>query len=471
MAERPASLSSPLPRTRGVPPLAALTFIVVVLLVFNLSNWRMMRLLEESKEEDLGRRLRSVSSLITQNLAVPEIPAILRNLNLQGPDEQSATLDAYPDSPEYESLAARLARSKAGSGLAQVLLLTPAGNVVADSNYRFLTGEPLPFAIDSQFLQEAVKGNRATTPLYAWEGEHFQRDYQPLIDDTGTTIGVVMGSISADYLASMQQVRSQVLRLWLLSSIFLVLLGVWLYRTFRYVANLERRALQKVRIEAMGALAGGVAHELRNPLAIIRALAEEVEADQPALNRSTENARDIIAETQRLSDLISHFLSLSRSPEPSEGHRIELNEEVERVVQLMRKSAPETIQFITDLPAERLAVNGDDRAVRQLLLNLMVNARVAFGDKTGLVEITLRERRHMAELRIKDTGPGITKKDLSRVFEPFYTTRATGTGLGLAISRGIAENLGGQLILESLPGKGTPAVVLVPLAGAEPGTR
>jgi len=460
-----ADLNLHLPRARRLPPLAALTFIVLVLLVVNIANWRMMRLLERSKEEDLARRLRSVSHIVTDSIALPEPPGILYTLQQSDPADQAAILDAYPDSEAYENLAARLARLKVNSGLAQVLLMTPAGNVVADSNYRFLAGEPLPFVIDSQYLQDALKGKRASTPLYAWEGEHFQRDYQPMVDDNGTTLGVVMSSISADYLASMQQVRSQVLRLWMLSSVFLLILGFWLYRMFQYVVRLERRALQKVRVEAMGALAGGVAHELRNPLAIIRALAEEIDADQPGSNRSAENAKDIVDETQRLSELITHFLSLSRPPETSEGHRINLNQEVERVVQLMRKSAPEQIEFVLDLPAQTLAVQGDDRAIRQLVLNLLLNAREAIGEKPGRIEISLKERRRDAELRIQDTGPGISRKDINRVFEPFYTTRPTGTGLGLAISKGIVENLGGELKLESNSGRGTTAVVIMPLRG------
>lgn len=424
----------------------------------------MMRLLETSKEEDLIRRVRSVTQVAAQSLSWPDLPEVLLSTAGASPEEQAESLYAFPDSEEYENLAQRLAGLKAGSGLAQILLLTPSGYVVADSNFRFLTGEPLPFAIDMQYLQLALQGKAASTPLYAWEGEHFQRDYQSLVDDAGTTVGVVMGSISADYLESLSKVRTQVLRLWALSSVFLVLLGVWLYRMFRYMTRLERRALQKVRVEAMGALAGGMAHELRNPLAIIRALAEEIEADQPAVNRSTENSRDIIVETQRLGDLVTHFLSLSRSPEAGESQLLDLNDEIEKVVQLVRKSLPPGILFSTDLPSEHLHIYGDGRAVRQLLLNLLLNAGEALIDDTGTVEISLRERRGNAELRIRDNGPGISRKELSRVFEPFYTTKNTGTGLGLAISRGIAENLGGELVLESARGRGTVAAVTLPLA-------
>lgn len=459
-----AGLSLPLPKSRKIPPLAAITFILAVLLVFNFSNWRMLRLLEHSKEEDLGRRLRSVSRVIIDSLKDPTPPPVLVSLAQQDDEGENSLLDAFPDTTEYEDLAQRLANLKASSGLAQVILLSANGNVVADSNYRFLSGESLPFTIDSQYMQAALNGLPASTPLYEWEGEHFERDYQPLVDDDGTTLGVVMASISADYLRGMQQVRQQVTRLWLLSSVLLIPLGLWLYRTFRYVARLERRALQQVRIEAMGALAGGMAHELRNPLAIIRALAEEIDADQPEKNRSTENARDIVAETQRLSELVTHFLSLSRSPDAAHIQPLPLQDEIHRVVQLMRKGTPDGITITTDLTAATVMVNADERALRQLLLNLLVNATEALGNGPGSIHVTLKERRQQAELRITDTGPGIHPRDIARVFEPFYTTRPTGTGLGLAISKSIVENLGGDLTLESTPGKGTTAVIILPLS-------
>lgn len=453
-------------RARGVAPLAAIGFVIVVVLVFNATNWRMMRLLEQSKEEDLTRRVRSVTRVAARELTFPSPPDILDTLHGVSLEEQSAQLDAFPDSSAYEELAQRIAGLKEGSGLAQILLLTPTGSVVVDSNFRFLTGEPLPFTIDKQYLDAALQGHTATTPLYAWEGEHFQRDYESVVDDTGTTLGVIMGSISADYLESLQEVRGAVFRLWVLSSIVLLLLGLWLYRMFRYVARLEHHALQRVRVEAMGALAAGMAHELRNPLAIIRALAEEIQADQQRPNRSTENADDIINETQRLSELVNHFLSLSRAPEPGEGVPVNLNEEIERVAQLMRKGAPTELSITLDLPANPIWINGDPKAVRQLLLNLFVNAREAIEGSSGQIDVTLRERRREAELRIADTGPGIPPKMLSRVFEPFYTTRANGTGLGLSISRTIAVNLGGELTLEN-SGRGATAVVILPVKAAD----
>lgn len=422
----------------------------------------MMRLLEKSKEEDLVRRVSSVTRISASELVYPAEPEILADLLDGNPEEQAALLEDYPDSPEYESLAQRLLQMKNSSGLAQMILLSPKGQVVADSNFRFLTGEDLPFSIDQKNLEKALRGVPATTKLYEWEGKHFQRDYQPVINAAGTTVGVVMGSISADYLESLQAVRGQVRRQWLLSSVVLLLMGVWLYRLFGYMARLERHALQRVRIEAMGALAAGMAHELRNPLAIIRVLAEEVQTDQTSA-QSQANAEDIIAETERLSELVNHFLSLSRAPATAEAARMDLAAEVRRVCQLIRKGAPDGLVVMEELPAGECWIQGDPHAVRQLLLNLLLNAREAVEGGPGRIQVTLKERRREVELRVTDNGPGIPAKALPRVFEPFYTSRPNGTGLGLAISRSIVTNLGGELNLESSR-QGTTAVVKLPMS-------
>jgi len=455
------------PRRGGIAPLAAIGFVLAVLVIFNGSNWRMMRLLENSKEDDLARRVRSVTRVAAHELTYPAPPSILDAISRAEADAEAEALDSFPDTDEYEALSQRLARIKGESGLAQVLLLTPRGSVVADSNYRFLTGEPLPFSIDQQFFERAREGHGAATPLYDWEGEHFQRDYEPVVDDSGTTIGVLMGSISADYLESLRHVHSQVIRLSLLSSVILLLLGFYLYQMFRYVARLERDALQRVRVKAMGALAAGMAHELRNPLAIIRALAEEIQADQiadsqTADSRTAENSADIIQETQRLSELASNFLSFSRPPDSANLQQVNLSAEISRVVQLMQKSASPNLNISFQKTQVPVYVNADPRALRQLFLNLLLNAREAVDANTGAINISFRERRNLVEVRVQDNGPGIPARTLSRVFEPFYTTHQNGTGLGLSISRGIAENLGGTLTLESSRA-GTVAIVALPL--------
>lgn len=454
------------PRSRRIPPLAALLFAVLVLLVFNLSNWQIYRYMRRSKEDDLRRRLEAVTITAVQALRMPTPPSILLQVAGLPAEEQSQRLADFADTRDYEELLKRIVRLRVKGGLSQLVLITPQAVVVAQDGSLSSAGEPYIYTIDAAYIQQAILEGAGTTPLYSpyKDGELFQRSYQRLTADDGRVLGVVQGSISPDFLDELTSQRARVLRLWIASSLILLGIGISLYRVFHYLVRLERSAMQGARVEAMGALAGGVAHELRNPLAIIRALAEEISAEHPPDSRSAQNAQDIVNETQRLGDMVSHFLSLSRPPEKSDASLIELNDELEGVVRLLRKGAPDSVRIDANLLTSKVYVRADERAMRQLLLNLLLNAREALKREGGKVQVTLTTRRNQAEVRVTDNGSGIRKRDVPRVFEPFFSTKQAGTGLGLAISRSIVENMGGEISLQSTEGQGTEVLLVLPTA-------
>jgi signal transduction histidine kinase len=459
------------PQRHRIPPLAVLLFVICILLVFNLSNWQFYKSLRQSKEADLAKRLRSVAATAVQAIKQPSPPAILSEIADLSPDEQSQRLADFAETPAYEDLLRRVVRLQVKGEISQMVLITSSSLVIADGGHLSSPGEAYVYTIDALYIEQALQTGSAITPLYSpyKDGELFQRTYQRLNSDDGRPLAILQASISPDYLEELNNLRSRVLRLWIVSSVLLVGIGISLYRVFQYLVRLERSAMQGARVEAMGALAGGVAHELRNPLAIIRALAEEIGAEQPAESRSAQNAQDIVAETQRLGDMVAHFLSLSRAPQKGEGTELELNNELSRVVQLLRKGAPENVRFETDLLASPVHVQADERALRQIFLNLLINAREALKPEGGHVKAILRQRRGVAEIKITDDGIGMPERDAVRAFEPFYTTKAAGTGLGLAITKSIVENLGGQISIQSSPASGTEVTVLLPVI--EPNSR
>lgn len=474
-AERPLDLRPARPTVRRLPPLAVLLFVICILLVFNLSNWRFLNYLQTSKEQDLTRRLRSVAATIVQSLQNRGgLPETIQRISGLTQEEQSLQLYDFSDTTEFEDLAKRVQRLQQSSGLSEVVLFTPDGIVIYDSSYRTSPGDGYAFIIDAAYIQRAKDTGQALTPLYSPynTGELYQRLYQQINNDAGRPIALLQASISADYVSELQTLRSRVFRLWFFSSLLLVIIGISLYRVFKYLVRLERSAMQSARIEAMGALAGGVAHELRNPLAIIRVLAEEVKSEQEPGSRSAQNASDIVAETKRLGEMVSHFLSLSRAPQKGEATSIaDLREEIERVVQLVKKGAPATLRIGTELPMNAVRAKVDGQALRQVLLNLLLNAQEAIGEREGKIKVILSTRRDVAEVTIQDNGPGIPKRELARVFEPFYSTKRTGTGLGLAICRSIVENFGGEIRLSSRQNEGTQVVMELPLAPKHPGLQ
>ena len=161
--------------------------------------------------------------------------------------------------------------------------------------------------------------------------------------------------------------------------------------------------------------------------------------------------------------MVAQFLSLSRPPDAHGTALVELGAEIARVTQLVRKgTADDRVRIETDLPDNPVLVRADERALRQVFLNLLINANEAMDGRTGTIRVGLRERRGRAEVTVADTGHGIAPRDLARVFEPFFTTKRMGTGLGLALTRGIVDNLGGSIRIQSEPGRGTEVVVALP---------
>lgn len=483
---------------RRVPPLAALLAVVALLLVFNMSYWTNLRTLRRTKESDMVERLRAVAVTAGVGLVQPAPLRVFDAVAGLSADEQSTYLEErFSGTDEHLALVARLTSIQRVNGLAQVAVATTAGATLADSLGRDQPGDPLTYlTIDTVQVDQAL-GGTPVGRMYEIDGTAFLRVYAA-VRAGGRIQALVMVAASPEYQDELDFLQRRVGRQWLASSTLLVVLGFSLWRLFRYLVRVEETAMRAARIDAMGALAGAVAHELRNPLAIVRVLAEEVRADATPGTPADENAKAIVEETQRLNSILGHFLSLARAPgapggrgssketggiESSDstpagtgGFRLTVTEassEIRRVLDLLRKQDPAAtgpavgaeVAYIADLPPHPVPVAVDPEALRQVLLNLLLNARDAVAARASpRVEISVRERRGAVELKVRDNGPGFDRKTLGRAFEPFFTTKPTGTGLGLALVRGIVENFGGKIELGNAPGGGAEVTLTLPAA-------
>lgn len=222
------------------------------------------------------------------------------------------------------------------------------------------------------------------------------------------------------------------------------------------------------RLAAVGQLAAGVAHEIRNPLTAIRStmqyLLRGLDPDEPR----SQLVSELLSEVDRINSTVGGLLSLSQGA----GHRreeVDLRATLAGVVHLLQAQAAEQgVEIHSDLAAGAPVVLGDAGQLRQVFLNLLLNALQAT-PHGGSIEVRLvpwqpwqsSARRGWVEIRIADTGPGIPAHHLRKVFDPFFTTKREGTGLGLAICHGIVEQHEGEIHLHT--GKGTTALVRLPL--------
>jgi signal transduction histidine kinase len=228
-------------------------------------------------------------------------------------------------------------------------------------------------------------------------------------------------------------------------------------------------------------MAAGLAHEIRNPLGAIKGAAQLLITDgvsgdaSAAVSSTTEMVEllDIIVEeANRLNNVVTRFLDYARSERPGrEGAgKVDLNQVVRKTVQLLQQELPRSIELRSRIDEMLPPIAGDPESLMQVFLNLGQNALHAMPDGGTLEILTTRRRRsrlgygQFAEVRFRDTGIGIPRDRLKKLFIPFYTTKQKGTGLGLAISHRIVNQHGGTIEVRSTLGQGSTFSVFLPAA-------
>jgi len=235
----------------------------------------------------------------------------------------------------------------------------------------------------------------------------------------------------------------------------------------------ELQLMQAEKLSSIGVLAAGVAHEINNPLssvagyaeALLRRLKEEQSlTDDPRLDVFPQYLQVIIRESYRCKGIIDSLLSFSRKSDGSVSN-VNINEVLSEVLELVRyKSRYDRIEIQTNLQSDLPDVLGDPSGLRQVCMNLLINAHQAIKG-SGLVEITSgMTHQSMVMFQIRDSGCGISREAIDQIWDPFFTTKEVGkgTGLGLAVTYNIVKRLGGEISVESQIGKGSKFTVRMP---------
>ena len=249
-------------------------------------------------------------------------------------------------------------------------------------------------------------------------------------------------------------------------------------------------AIQMAKLTALGVIAASINHEIRNPLYVIKGLAETLAErlsdpstdKEQVLAKAREIADKTIAQSDRVLGIIKSFSSYAKreTDKVYEKQRVRVKEIVEHILPFVESELNlKKITILQDIP-EGQEVFADVQSLEEIFINLIVNACQAMPDG-GKIEITTEtviakepakdlggrlwqspEEQGMVTITIQDTGPGLPSEQLSRIFEPFYTTKASGTGLGLYVVKQLVEKNGGKVEVSSKKGFGTTFVICFP---------
>ena len=235
------------------------------------------------------------------------------------------------------------------------------------------------------------------------------------------------------------------------------------------IARFQREAAQRERLSSLGRLSTVVAHEIRNPLMIIKTALRSLRGDAVRPDDLRTAVADIDEEIVRLNRIVSEVLDFAR-PITFELAPVDLNALCRAAAKASgTDAAPLAVRFDLDPAVPQVVTDGE--RLRLALVNILANARHALAARTDLpagaadpIHVTSsRVSAVRVAVDVRDRGVGIAPEDLARVFDPYFTTRRTGTGLGLAISRNIIEGLGGSIAVSSRRGHGTEVRIELPV--------
>jgi len=247
----------------------------------------------------------------------------------------------------------------------------------------------------------------------------------------------------------------------------------------RAQAEVEAQMIQQQKMESIGTLAGGVAHEINNPINGIINYAQLILDERGMEDPAAGYAREIMAESERVADITTNLLQFARP-----GYQVQsparVADIVSRTLSLINTVVKrDQIDLRVDVPEDLPRVRCRSQQIQQVIMNLLTNGRDALNerypgyDPNKVISIAAvlaqKEGRDWVRISVEDRGMGIPEEARDRLFEPFFTTkqRGRGTGLGLAISYGIIRDHGGELAFETRPGVGTVFTVDLPITPSD----
>jgi len=248
--------------------------------------------------------------------------------------------------------------------------------------------------------------------------------------------------------------------------------SILIFQDLTALREMEEDLKRADRLAAIGALAAGMAHEVRNPLASISGSIEILKEEIGNSPRHQQLMDIILREVGHLNSLIADFLLFAKPTVPGRKERISLNEMVEDILKVFANSPdchPE-IRLVTKFNDE-LSMGGDPQPIKQVFWNLFINAAQAM-PRGGELRVELRRlsspspllgEPNCGEITVSDTGCGIGEKEIDKIFDPFFSTKEKGTGLGLSIVHSIVESYGGRVTVRSQVDRGTTFTIILPV--------
>ncbi|MCP4704889.1 MAG: HAMP domain-containing histidine kinase [candidate division Zixibacteria bacterium] len=436
--------------------LAVIFFTGLLIVIVNLTWWLFYAQTENSFEEQLSRRLTSLVSLGASGLDAETV---------------STLADGYLSG--YEKALDKLEQIKTVDSLSEVFILDTEYNYLVttsfdeDSIYYLVSLNR--DAIDSIFFNRSDEYLPSVSASYQTDDFILKSAFAPLFDSTGEVRAVLGIEADVDYTDDLFSLRRSLYISTAVSVGFGLLFGILFFMVHRKIGLAERSIMLSQSQANLGRMVAVVSHEVKNPLMIMRASAESLKKES-----NKPEADFIIEEIDRLNQIVSGYLGFASGKLILKTKLIDINE---LVTEIITKFAPRLnnenilLKFESKNEIEDKKNNNvlaDPIALRQVIINLILNASDALADSTNPeIKLDIKHYINKTHIYVSDNGPGIDKKIIKNIFEPFYTTKTTGSGLGLFHTRKLMEAMSGTIDVEVDDKKQTTFVLSLPSADKE----
>ena len=432
-------------------------FVAAVLLATAVSSWVAWRGVARALETEFEQRIGRIAATAAHEVGSADLAdARLRR-----------------EGGGYLALEVQLVTLRTSTGVANAVLLDSAAVVVVDARdaERAEGRVGVLDTLAGPALRRALGGAPAVSPPYERPGGPLRAGFAPVRDASGRVLGAVAVEAAPAYLPVVARLGRTLALIAVVTALAVLLLAAVVVRATRAATRLERRLSRAENLAAMGRLTATLAHEIKNPLAIIRGSAQRLGRLEPEARRMADF---VVEETDRLSRTVARYLDFARGTRAERGPAGagapggEVGEGGDAVAAL-----DATLDLLEgEMRARRVTlrrgaapaaapVRLDNESLKQLYLNLVLNALEAM-PRGGSLAVETVERSGRFEVAISDDGEGIPEAARRRLGSPFFTAKASGSGLGLFLARRLAAAAGGELRIRSEVGRGTTCVVRLP---------
>jgi signal transduction histidine kinase len=414
---------------------------LILLLAANTLAWLYLQRIKVFFISDLQFRLENIVH-ITGSLIEPTDLAMI----IPG-DESDAQIIIYQQ---------LLYDIKENNKLQDIYILSPTLDILVDSGPEYREDQALRH-LEKPLINRALGGRVATSELQSLGTHKFLTSVAPLIDSNNRVSGLLVIEARAEFFNVFNQFNQGLVIFSVVNTVIILSVFLLFMRSFRRVFRLQNQIKNQEHLVKLGEMAASVAHELRNPLGIIKGVNSIIQNKYGS--KQDEFFEYIPAELDRLNNLIENFLDFARNKT--------INIQKVNLVQLFDKIKiglleQENERFGVTISDAVSFIYTDPEALEQILLNLLKNSFQAISDK-GFVKVHCSKEGKNVQINVYDNGRGIGSDINDRIFEPFFSDKEEGSGLGLAISKRLIEQLHGDISISSNPDSGTTVTITLPV--------